>query len=127
MRDDRVCCDVGLCWACTGARPDYSRLLSPREPAHVDDGPAGVISAGFQEQVASLLDGFVACAINPARAWLLLFRDHERLDLGVGRLRDDLAGDEVVLRLVRTASDDLVRIRVADARKRHQLFFADRI
>ena len=58
-----------------------------------------------------------------ARARLLrrLLRDHQVLDLGVGRRRHDLLADQLVLLRVRAARDDLLRVRVADAGQRLQL------
>src|SRR5258708_38618118 len=50
-----------------------------------------------------------------SRHLLHLVRDHQALDLLVGRHRDDLLLVQFVLRLVGPARDDLLRVRVADA------------
>src|SRR6185436_9964523 len=55
---------------------------------------------------------------------LHLVGDHLALDLLVGRHGNDLLLVQLVLGLVGTALDDLLRVRVADARERLELVFA---
>ena len=58
---------------------------------------------------------------------LRLFRNHQLRHLLVGRFRQDLLADQLVLRLVRAAGDDLVGVRLADARQRDELLARGRV
>src|SRR2546422_138334 len=56
-----------------------------------------------------------------------LLGDHVVLDLGVGRLGDDLLLDQLVLARVRAVLDDLLGVRVTDAGQRLQLVLRRRV
>src|SRR4029079_470049 len=56
-----------------------------------------------------------------------LVGDYQILDFVVGRLRDDVLLHQLVLGLVGTPGDDLVRVRVADPVERHELMAVRRV
>jgi hypothetical protein len=62
-----------------------------------------------------------------ARGRCRLFRNHQARDLVVRRLRNNIFLHQIRLRAIRTPVDNLLRIRGADSRQRHQLVLRRRV